>query len=124
MLVVCIPVVVFTWLARTSRTMHVRRGFSMRTVFPYGLRAFACTTQTTACMFRLHVSVAVFVASRPLSPRGHVVVVGVVAVVRAFLVVVAGAAGSGELLVAVAGAAAGVELLVAVAGAAAGVGSR
>ena len=50
--------------------------------------------------------------------------VGVVAVVRAFLVVVAGAAGSGELLVAVAGAAAGVELLVAVAGAAAGVGSR
>ena len=49
-----------------------------------------------------------FVASRPLSPRGHVVVVGVVVVVRAFLVVVAGAAGSGELLVAVAGAAAGV----------------
>ena len=45
----------------------------------------------------------------PLSPRGHVVVVGVVAVVRAFLVVVAGAAGSGELLVAVAGAAAGVD---------------
>ena len=64
-------------------------------------------------------SVAVFVASRPLSPRGHVVVVGVVAVVRAFLVVVAGAAGSGELLVAVAGAAAGVELLV-VAGASRG----
>ena len=62
------------------------------------------------------------------SPRGHVVVaevgVGVVAVVRAFLVVVAAAAGSGELLVVVAGAAAGVELLVAVAGAAAGVGSR
>ena len=54
------------------------------------------------------------------SPRGHVVVVGVVAVVRAFLVVVAGAAGSGELLIAVAGAAAGVELLVAVAGRAAG----
>ena len=93
-MLVCIPVVVFTWLARTSRTMHVRRGFSMRTVFPYGLRAcFRC------CFF---------VASRPLSPRGHVVVVGVVVVVRAFLVVVAGAAGSGELLVAVAGAAAGV----------------
>ena len=123
-MLVCIPVVVFTWLARTSRTMHVRRGFSMRTVFPYGLRAFACTTQTTACMSVATLASRPPAASRPLSPRGHVVVVGVVAVVRAFLVVVAGAAGSGELLVVVAGAAAGVELLVAVAGAAAGVGSR
>ena len=118
-MLVCIPVVVFTWLARTSRTMHVRRGFSMRTVFLYGLRAFARTTQTTACT-----SVATLASRPPVtqvtsSPRGHVVVVveaGAAGV--ELLVVEAAAAGSGELLVVVAGAA-GVELLVAVAGASA-----
>ena len=96
--------------------MTVSRVVSMRTVFQHAHGVSLRLARMFPLLF--------FVASRPFSPRGHVVVVGVVAVVRAFLVVVAGAAGSGELLVAVAGAAAGVELLVAVAGAAAGVGSR
>ena len=122
-MLVCIPVVVFTWLARTSRTMHVRRGFSMRTVFPLRLARVCSHHADDSTHVRSYVGLKAPGTQVTSSPRGHVVVVEV-AVVREGEVVEAAAAGSGELLVVVAGAAAGVELLVAVARRAAGVGSR